>query len=72
MTSNDFITTQIPKFYAIRWVIPPTYFTDAFVLKTEWFTDRESMEYFRFHYKKFWWEYLPFVRRMFFHSLERL
>lgn len=66
MKPIDFIELNVSKYYAISWYIPSTYFTKAIVLKTELFNDRiERFKYLDGH-KKFWFEYLPFVKCMYF------
>lgn len=61
MTTKQFIALKIPKFCAIEWHIPCTYFTKPIVLKTEWFNSYSEKNSWLKNHKKFWWERLPFV-----------
>lgn len=66
MTTKEFIAVKIPKFCAIEWHLPPTYFTRPIVLKIEWFEDFSARDSWLKNHKGFWWERLPFVTRIYY------
>lgn len=70
MTTKQFIALNIPKFCAIEWHIPSTYFTRSIVLKTEWFDSYTERDFWLKRHKKSWWEHLPFITQYYYVSMK--
>lgn len=52
--------------FYVEWWIPATYFTHAYTIEKHIFLTREERENYVINRKKKWWEYLPFITKIYY------
>ena len=57
---------KMPTKFFIEWWFPATYFTHAIVIKKKVFPTRKERENYIINRKRKWWEYLPFIEKVYY------
>jgi hypothetical protein len=51
--------------YFVAWEIPATYFTRGYIIEEKVFSTRKERTNYIINRKKKWWEYLPFITKVY-------